>query len=65
MICYDDACHLKKFSSNPLRKDLTLTSKRMSNIGMKCDKFHFKNHTDPWCKANCNPYDSALLKVII
>ncbi|KAK2552238.1 hypothetical protein P5673_026765 [Acropora cervicornis] len=29
---------------------------------MVCDKFHFKNHTDSWCKRNCNPYNSSILQ---
>ena len=64
-ICYDDACHLKKFSQNSKRCSLTATSRQMSRMNMYCDKFHFKNHVDSWCKKNCNPYKSDELKVII
>ena len=28
---------------------------------MVCDKFHFKNHKDMWCKRNCSPYTCASL----
>lgn len=63
-ICYDDACHLKKFALNPKRSDLTATSKKMSQMHMVCDKFHFKNHVDAWCKKHCNPYTCANLKNI-
>ena len=28
-----------------------------------CDCFHFANHTDKWCKKNCNPYKTANLEV--
>ena len=62
-ICYDDACHLKKFALNPKRSDLTAISKKMSQMDMVCDKFHFKNHVDAWCKKHCNPYTCANLKV--
>lgn len=56
-IIYDDACHLKKYCINPLRKDITSTSKKLSEIDMVVDKLHFRNHVDKWCKENCNPYD--------
>ena len=62
-ICYDDACHLKKFSQNPVRSTVTATSKRMAAMEMMVDKFHFRNHVDQWCKANCNPHKSNQLEV--
>lgn len=62
-ICYDDACHLKKFSQNPKRNTLTTTAIKMSNIVMFCDRFHFKNHIDAWCKQNCNPNTCPELQV--
>ena len=62
-ICYDDACHLKKFTQNPRRNWLTGTAKKMSQMVMVCDKFHFKNHKDAWCKRNCSPYTCASLQV--
>ena len=62
-ICYDDACHLKKFTQNPKRNSLTGTAKKMSQMVMVCDKFHFKNHKDAWCKRNCSPYTCASLQV--
>ena len=46
VLCYDDACHLKKFSQNPVRSDLTVTAKKMKGMKMVCDKFHFRNHVD-------------------
>lgn len=55
VLCYDDACHLKKFAQNPVRCELTQVAKRMKEMTMVCDKFHFRNHVDTWCKANCNP----------
>lgn len=64
-ICYDDACHLKKLTQNSIRCNQTETSQRMKQMEMVCDKFHFGNHTDGWCKKNCNPYKSVDLKVIV
>lgn len=61
-IIYDDACHLKKYGCNPVRSQLTPTARRMHNMSMVVDKFHFKNHVDKWCKAHCNPYDHEELK---
>ena len=63
-ICYDDACHLKMFAQNPVRSSLSVISDRLPKMEMVCDKFHFKNHTDSWCKRNCNPYNSSILQVI-
>ncbi|CAH3154267.1 unnamed protein product, partial [Porites lobata] len=60
-ICYDDACQLKKFTQNLTRNQLTSTAKKMSQTVMVCDKFHFKNHKDMWCKRNCSPYTCASL----
>ena len=56
-ICYDDACHLKKYCMNPKRKSITKVTERLANMNMVIDKMHFRNHVDKWCKANCNPYD--------
>ena len=35
----------------------------MSNMVMACNRFHFKNHIDAWCKQNCNPNTCAELQV--
>lgn len=56
-IIYDDACHLKKFCMNPKRSEVSIVSKKLSQMDMVVDKLHFRNHVDKWCKANCNPYD--------
>ncbi|KAJ7362131.1 hypothetical protein OS493_013222 [Desmophyllum pertusum] len=63
VICYDDACHLKKFAQNPVRSDLTEIAKRLKGMKMVCDKFHFRNHVDSWCKVNCNPYSTTDLEM--
>ena len=33
-IIYDDACHLKKFCVNPVRKEVTAVSKRLGKMDM-------------------------------
>ena len=53
-ICYDDACHLKKFATNPMRCNFTDVA----------SVIHFKNHIDKWCVKNCNPYGCDELKVL-
>ena len=63
IICYDDACHLKKFAQNPVRSDLTGIAKKIKEMSLVCDKFHFRNHVDRWCKANCNPFTTTELEV--
>ena len=64
-ICYDDACHLKKFAQNPKRCNLTDAAVMITSKSIVCDKFHFKNHVvkDKWCIKNCNPYNDDKLKV--
>ena len=37
-ICYDDACHFKKFSEDKKRKDHNETTKFMAGIGKHIDK---------------------------
>ena len=55
-ICYDDACHLLRYAQNVKRRDLTKTSRRISDLNIVVDRFHFRNHVDKWCQSNCNPY---------
>lgn len=54
-ICYDDGCHLRKYANNPKRKDLTVTTRLMSELEIVIDKMHMKGHTDMWCKDTCDP----------
>uniref|UniRef100_A0A7M5UMV9 Uncharacterized protein n=1 Tax=Clytia hemisphaerica TaxID=252671 RepID=A0A7M5UMV9_9CNID len=56
-IVYDDACHLKKYSMNRREK-----SEKLADMDYRSDRFHFKNHIDTWCRANCNPDNSDSLK---
>lgn len=63
VICYDDACHLKKFAHNPVRSTQTALAARITGMQILCDRFHFKNHVDGWCRRHCNPPTSADLQV--
>ena len=33
--------------------------KAMVEIPMFVDKFHFRNHVDPWCVKNCDPFKES------
>ena len=37
---YDDACHLKKYGVNPVRKEVTAVSKRVAKMDMVVEKLH-------------------------
>ena len=54
-ICYNDGCHLRKFAQNPVRSGLSETTKKISEIEIVLDRFHYPNHVDDWCKRTCNP----------
>ena len=56
-VCYDDACHLKKYCENEKRANVNEVTKFMAGVGKHVDKFHFPNHVDSWCHQNCNPQD--------
>ena len=58
-ICYDDACHLKRYALN--RGHI---SQKLMNLDYRVDRFHFGNHVDKWCKANCNPHKSEILEKV-
>ena len=62
-ICYDDACHLKKYAQNSVRRNITGIAQKMAEMEMIIDRFHFKSHVDRWSKEHCNPYSSNGLKV--
>jgi len=64
VICYDDACHLKKFSINPKRSELTPQSKQLAEMKMAVDKMHMRGHTDSWCKDNCDPKKFTVLEKV-
>ena len=54
-IIYDDACHLAKYSMNEKVAERNKTTKFFSERKFVIDKFHFRNHIDPWCHQNCDP----------
>ena len=53
-ICYDDGCHLRKFCRNPIRRDLTPTTKKLASLPIMVDKMHIAGHVDAWCLENCD-----------
>lgn len=59
-IVYDDACHLKKFAMK--RNAMSEVSMYLSKADIFCDRLHFQNHIDSWCRKNCNPDDCNKLK---
>jgi hypothetical protein len=63
-ICYDDACHLKKYACNPSRRDCTEASTKISSLDIVVDKLHFRGHVDAWCHQNCDPYKIEKLKQV-
>lgn len=54
-ICYDDGCHLRKFSRNLVRSTLTDITVYIAKIEIVLDRFLFPDHNDDWCKKTCNP----------
>ena len=53
-IAYDDACHLFKYIKR--REDKCPQFKRLlEKITLCCDRLHFRNHVDPWCKQHMDP----------
>ena len=41
-VCYDDGCHLKKYSQNPSRSSATETTKLLASLSIVVDKMHMK-----------------------
>jgi hypothetical protein len=65
-ICYDDGCHLRKFTQHSTRKNVTATAQKLSETEIVIDKLHMAGHTDKWCKENCDPHHfQALDKVCV
>ena len=54
-LLYDDCCHLKAFSEKPSNAEQNDVTQKLANLGKHVDRFHFRNHVDPWCQENCNP----------
>ncbi len=62
-IIYDDACHLKRFADNTIKK-AKKPSNRLLNFASKkfvIDKLHFHGHTEAWCRTHCNPNNHQIL----
>ena len=53
-VCYDDGCHLRKFCQNPVRRELTETTKILAATKIVVDKMHILGHVDAWCLENCD-----------
>ena len=41
-ICYDDACHLKRFARDPMRAGITDQGKQLASVEMVVDKMHMR-----------------------
>ena len=55
-VCYDDACHLRRYANNPARSGLTPYTRMLSSkIELVVDKMHMVGHTDLWCRKYCDP----------
>ena len=61
-LLYDDCCHLKAFSEKEKNANQNDVTKHLADMGKHVDKFHFRNHVDPWCQEHCNPEGVAVLK---
>ncbi|CAM4821149.1 unnamed protein product [Rotaria magnacalcarata] len=61
IIIYDDACHLKLFieNSNNFVQN-TNAKEKLEQKKIFCDKLHYRNHIDPWCRLNTNPYNDPI-----
>ena len=56
VFAYDDACHLLKFLKNRVEKSIFAHwLLKVMKIWIVCDRFHFPNHKDPWCKKHVDP----------
>ena len=60
MICYDDACHLKRYATNCIRSTFTETNKQLSTLNYVVDRMHFRGHVDSWCKKKLWPRQIGL-----
>ena len=61
ILIYDDACHLKLFIENSSNfVQITRASQKLEKMRILCDKLHYQNHVDPWCRRNTNPYKDPI-----
>ena len=61
-LLYDDCCHLKAFSEKEKNAKQNDVTQYLADIGKHVDRFHFRNHVDPWCQENCNPEGVPVLQ---
>lgn len=61
-LLYDDCCHLKAFSEKKENAEQNEITQYFATLGKHVDRFHFRNHVDPWCMENCNPENVPELK---
>ena len=61
-LLYDDCCHLKSFSEKEKNAQQNDVTQYLADIGKHVDRFHFRNHVDPWCQKNCNPEEVPALQ---
>ena len=61
-LLYDDCCHLKSYSEKKSNANQNEITKHFAKLGKHVDRFHFRNHVDPWCMENCNPEGVPILK---
>ena len=52
-VCYDDGCPLRRYATNPCRRNLTPQSIQLANTEIVIDKLHMAWHTDTWCRQHC------------
>ena len=58
-------CHLRKYARNPLRASVSPQAESLSSVEIVVDKMHMRRHTDPWCKAKCDPHKFEKLKKVL
>ena len=46
-VIYCDACHLKNYACNPVRRNKTQTAQKLASLSTVVDWFHFAGHVDP------------------
>ena len=64
VLVYDDVCHLVKFALNHILLERNKSTGFFNSLKFSIDRFHFKNHIDPFCHENFNPKDVPELKAV-
>ena len=60
-LIYDDACHLKLFIENSDNfVQMTRAKQKLEKLKIFCDKLHYRNHVDFWCRKHTNPYKDPI-----